>query len=257
MAGTRALFASIGASVVLVAAAALSLLAVSVVFAFGWASVSVPESVRTQPLVFAGTTPSPSSSAAAVSRIATGRPIVVAPARRPGRRGAAPPGAAGSSAVRARERPAASRAMVAPRATPALSPPEARSTGGPKRSPAPVAKPSAGEGVRKVGDDLSATVKDTGTAIAEVTQPLAPPVSAVVQKVFNVVAELLSRTTGVLAGTVDNLLKPENKEMLTKILTAHVIPAKATSEAAMGMIKDDGGKHNVTTVSGDALTHST
>ena len=55
-------------------------------------------------------------------------------------------------------------------------------------------------------------------------------------------------------GTVENLLKPENKEMLTKVLTAHVLPAKATSEAAMGMIKDDGGKHNVTTVSGDALT---
>ena len=56
------------------------------------------------------------------------------------------------------------------------------------------------------------------------------------------------------AGTVDNLLKPENKEMLTKILTAHVISANATSEATMQMIKDDGGKHNVTTVSGDALT---
>jgi uncharacterized surface protein with fasciclin (FAS1) repeats len=56
------------------------------------------------------------------------------------------------------------------------------------------------------------------------------------------------------AGTVDNLLKPENKEMLTHVLTYHVVPAKATSEAAMQMIKDDGGKHNVTTVSGDTLT---
>ena len=55
-------------------------------------------------------------------------------------------------------------------------------------------------------------------------------------------------------GTVDNLLKPENKEMLTKVLLAHVIPAKATSEAAMGMIRDGGGEHHVTTVSGDALT---
>jgi len=57
-------------------------------------------------------------------------------------------------------------------------------------------------------------------------------------------------------GTVDNLLKPENKEMLTKVLLAHVIPAKATSDAAMGMIKDDGGEHHVTTASGDALTLS-
>ncbi len=55
-------------------------------------------------------------------------------------------------------------------------------------------------------------------------------------------------------GTVDNLLKPENKEMLTKVLLAHVVPAKATSEAAVKMIKDDGGEHHVTTASGDALT---
>ena len=56
------------------------------------------------------------------------------------------------------------------------------------------------------------------------------------------------------AGTVENLLKPENKEMLTKVLLAHVLPANATCEAAMGMIQDDGGEHHVTTASGDALT---
>ncbi|WP_152047347.1 fasciclin domain-containing protein [Aureimonas psammosilenae] len=56
------------------------------------------------------------------------------------------------------------------------------------------------------------------------------------------------------AGTVDTLVKPENKAMLTKILTYHVVPAKATSEAAMKMIKDDGGKHMVKTVQGEELT---
>ena len=55
-------------------------------------------------------------------------------------------------------------------------------------------------------------------------------------------------------GTVDMLLKPENKDMLVKILTYHVVPAKATSEAAMKMIKDDGGAHNVTTVEGGTIT---
>ena len=55
------------------------------------------------------------------------------------------------------------------------------------------------------------------------------------------------------AGTVDNLLKPENKAMLTKILTCHVIAANATSKVAMQMIKDDGGKHEVTTVGGCKL----
>jgi uncharacterized surface protein with fasciclin (FAS1) repeats len=56
------------------------------------------------------------------------------------------------------------------------------------------------------------------------------------------------------AGTVDELLKPENKDKLTHILTYHVVSANATSEAAMQMIKDDGGEHKVTTVSGDTLT---
>ncbi|HZP21042.1 MAG TPA: fasciclin domain-containing protein [Bauldia sp.] len=55
------------------------------------------------------------------------------------------------------------------------------------------------------------------------------------------------------AGTVDNLLKPENKAMLTKVLTCHVLPAAATSKDAMAMIKKDGGKHEVTTVGGCKL----
>lgn len=56
------------------------------------------------------------------------------------------------------------------------------------------------------------------------------------------------------AGTVDTLVKPENKAMLTKILTYHVVPAKALAADAMKMIKDDGGKHMVKTVQGEELT---
>ena len=56
------------------------------------------------------------------------------------------------------------------------------------------------------------------------------------------------------AGTVETLLKPENKDQLVKILTYHVVPAKATSEAAMQMIKDDGGKHDAKTVEGENIT---
>ena len=55
-------------------------------------------------------------------------------------------------------------------------------------------------------------------------------------------------------GTVENLLKPENKDQLTKVLLSHVVPAKATSEIAMGMVEDDGGRHNVETASGDTIT---
>ena len=55
-------------------------------------------------------------------------------------------------------------------------------------------------------------------------------------------------------GTVENLLKPENKDQLTKILLSHVVPAEATSEIAMGMVSDSDGRHNVETASGDTIT---
>ena len=54
-------------------------------------------------------------------------------------------------------------------------------------------------------------------------------------------------------GTVENLLKPENKDKLVKILTYHVVKANAMSAAVGKMIKDDGGKHTIKTVSGGTL----
>lgn len=58
-------------------------------------------------------------------------------------------------------------------------------------------------------------------------------------------------------GTVDTLLKPANKDKLANILTYHVVPAKATADAITKMVKDDGGSHDVKTVSGDTLTIKT
>ena len=54
-------------------------------------------------------------------------------------------------------------------------------------------------------------------------------------------------------GTVEMLLKPENKDKLVKILTYHVVKANAMSDAIGKMIKDDGGKHTIKTVSGGTL----
>ena len=54
-------------------------------------------------------------------------------------------------------------------------------------------------------------------------------------------------------GTVENLLKPENKKMLTKILTCHVLAGKATASDVVMMAKQDGGTHEVTTVGGCKL----
>ncbi len=54
-------------------------------------------------------------------------------------------------------------------------------------------------------------------------------------------------------GTVDTLLKPENKAQLTKVLTCHVVAANAMSTAIEKMIKDDKGTHDVKTVGGCVL----
>ena len=58
-------------------------------------------------------------------------------------------------------------------------------------------------------------------------------------------------------GTVENLLRPENREKLKAILTYHVVPTSAMSDAIKKMVKDDGGEHQVKTVSGHMLTIKT
>ena len=56
------------------------------------------------------------------------------------------------------------------------------------------------------------------------------------------------------AGTVDNLVKPENKEMLTKILTYHVVPGRISSQELWAKVKAGNGKAELTTVQGEKLT---
>ena len=71
---------------------------------------------------------------------------------------------------------------------------------------------------------------------------------------FTVFAPTNDAFAALPAGTVDNLLKPENKATLTKILTCHVIGAKAMAADVMSMVKADGGMHKVKTVGGCELT---
>jgi uncharacterized surface protein with fasciclin (FAS1) repeats len=56
------------------------------------------------------------------------------------------------------------------------------------------------------------------------------------------------------AGTVDTLLKPENKDQLKKILTYHVVSGKMSAKDIEKAIKDGGGKATLTTVEGGTLT---
>src|SRR5204862_2851626 len=57
---------------------------------------------------------------------------------------------------------------------------------------------------------------------------------------FTVFAPTNEAFAALSAGTVDNLLKPENKATLVKILTCHVIAAKALAADVMSMVKADG-----------------
>jgi uncharacterized surface protein with fasciclin (FAS1) repeats len=55
------------------------------------------------------------------------------------------------------------------------------------------------------------------------------------------------------AGTVDTLLRPENKETLTKVLTYHVVAGKMSSKDLWKAIKTGGGTATLKTVSGGTL----
>lgn len=71
---------------------------------------------------------------------------------------------------------------------------------------------------------------------------------------FTVFAPTNEAFAALPAGTVDTLLKPENKPMLTKILTNHVVAGKMDSEALTKAIMAGGGKARLKTISGGTLT---
>lgn len=56
------------------------------------------------------------------------------------------------------------------------------------------------------------------------------------------------------SGTVDTLLKPENKKTLTNVLTYHVVPGRLTAKDLMEKIKAGKGKAMLKTVEGNDLT---
>ncbi len=73
---------------------------------------------------------------------------------------------------------------------------------------------------------------------------------------FTVFAPTNEAFAALPGGTVDNLLKPENKKELDKILTYHVVPGRLDSEALDRDIKKGDGKAKLKTVQGDELTVS-
>jgi uncharacterized surface protein with fasciclin (FAS1) repeats len=71
---------------------------------------------------------------------------------------------------------------------------------------------------------------------------------------FTVFAPTNEAFAALPAGTVDTLLKPENKATLVKILTYHVVPGRLDFAALTHMIRKGDGKAELKTVEGDTLT---
>ncbi|WP_404369978.1 fasciclin domain-containing protein [Sphingomonas sp. MMS24-J45] len=71
---------------------------------------------------------------------------------------------------------------------------------------------------------------------------------------FTVFAPTNDAFTRLAPGTVDTLLKPENKATLAKVLTYHVVPGTLTFADLQEKAKANGGKVVLTTVEGEPLT---
>ncbi len=71
---------------------------------------------------------------------------------------------------------------------------------------------------------------------------------------FTVFAPVNAAFAALPAGTVDTLLKPENKATLVKILTAHVAAGSWTYDDLLAKAKEAGGSWAFKTLSGDTLT---
>lgn len=73
---------------------------------------------------------------------------------------------------------------------------------------------------------------------------------------FTVFAPVNAAFAKLPEGTVESLLKPENKAQLTGILTYHVVAGNLDAKAVLAAIQKGGGKAVLTTVAGSKLTAS-
>lgn len=71
---------------------------------------------------------------------------------------------------------------------------------------------------------------------------------------FTVFAPVNAAFEELPAGTVETLLKPENKDALTGVLTYHVVPGRLTQDELINLIEANGGEVELTTAAGGKLT---
>jgi hypothetical protein len=202
MGGTRAVIASLGASISIVACAAIGLFAVSVLFAYPGIAGSLNGSGSSPALIVATRVAEPATSPGA------------SPAAKPLRVSAPPAASQPKSQTASVKRSSAavldsaSGTGRARRPAPTAGVSDISPAVAPPAAPEPAAKkPKVGDGVRELGDTLSGTVQKTGEGVGAVAEPLGPPVSKAVQDVLNLaitaINDLLKKTTGGLAGALD------------------------------------------------------
>ena len=70
---------------------------------------------------------------------------------------------------------------------------------------------------------------------------------------FTVFAPVDSAFAALPPGSVDNLMKPENRALLTSVLTYHVVPGRLDAGALWQRMAEGGGTAELTTVNGEKL----
>ena len=191
----RALIASIGTSAMLVAAVTFSLLSFSALFALGGLDGSRDASSADEIVLDLESRSGSSSQSGAGSEKAAAVAVVDRPPARSAARARRP--ARHLDAVRSRS----STASVSGETSSAAALGEGTAGQPPVAPAAPRRRaPRLGDGVRQLGDGVSASVRQTGTKLADATAPLGQPVSAAVEQLLTVVAAVIQGTTGVLGG---------------------------------------------------------
>ena len=129
-------------------------------------------------------------------------------------------------------------------------------------SAAPAAFASMDEKTVEVGGAAmypSKTIVENASAAANLTTLVAAVKAAGLVETlssegpFTVFAPTNDAFAKLPAGTVDDLVKPENKATLTSILTYHVVPQRLTAEWIAGEAAKHGGKVELTTVQGGKI----
>ena len=195
MGGARALIASLGASIPLVAGAALSLLVVSLVFAYDGFTSDIDSPASRAALRLDASAPASARERRAARRDAA--PVVITAKPTPLR---AEPESSASRASRRVGR--GQRDTTPPRFDPGVQQPD-RPPRRRRRTPA-AAAPRSATACAMSATRSTATVQGTGKSAGDATAPLlGPPVAQAIQDVLDLLTSVLEGATGALAGTLD------------------------------------------------------